>query len=271
MSTQIVEKDAPKPGPRATWMAGDFGRIAVYTEPEARRFISRLKIPACSDVLDVACGTGNLSIAAAQLGARVRGLDIAPNLIEQARSRAGSAGLKIQFDEGDAEALPYKDESFDFALSMYGAMFAPRARRVAAELIRVCRHGGVIAMANWTPSGFIGEMLRLIAASSPASSGASSPAAWGDEEIVRERLGDGVSELRLKRRMHVMKFPFNVAETVEFFRLYYGPVYRTFALLEAHRRATLRLELEQLWSKYNLAPDGSTQVKAEYLEVVARR
>jgi SAM-dependent methyltransferase len=253
-------------------MAGDFGQIAVYTESEARRFISRLKIPPGAQVLDVACGTGNLSIAAAQLEARVRGLDIAPNLIEQARSRAGSAGLKIQFDEGDAEELPYQDESFDFVLSMYGAMFAPRAERVAEELIRVCRPGGVIAMANWTNEGFIGQMLKLITVrTSSAPSGAASPAAWGDEEKVRERFVDGVSALRLERRIHDLKLPFSVIETVEFFRLYYGPLYRTFATLDGDDRATLRLELEHLWSKYNRATNGSTQVEAEYLEVVARR
>lgn len=148
MSTQTIERDASKAGLRATWTAGDFGRIAKFSEPEAERFISRLSILRGSRVLDVACGTGNLAIAAARVDARVSGLDIAPNLLEQARERGRSEGLKITFDEGDAERLPYEDASFDVVVSMYGAMFAPRYEKVAAELTRVCRSGGLVAMAK---------------------------------------------------------------------------------------------------------------------------
>jgi SAM-dependent methyltransferase len=272
MSTQIIETMASGSGPRFTWTAGDFGRVATYTETEAKGFIARLDIPEGARVLDVACGTGNLALAAARAGASVRGLDIVPNLLEQARARAREEGLKILFDEGDAEELPYRDASFNFVVSMYGAMFAPRPDRAAVELVRVCRHGGVISMANWTPTGFIGHLLRLIAAHVPPQTSAASPVSWGDEDVVRDRFRAGVSDLRLTRRTHHLKFPFGVHETVEFFRLYYGPVCRAFEKLDGREQKALRLDLERLWSEHNRAGEnGATHVEAEYLEVRARR
>src|SRR6202789_2907743 len=150
-----------KQGMQAAWSAGDFGQVAKYTAEEGVTFISRLPIRAGMDVLDVACGTGNLAIPAARKGARVTGVDIAPNLLAQARARAEGEGLEIAFKEGDAEQLPFPDEHFEVVMSMFGAMFAPDPERVASELARVCRHGGRIAMANWTPDGFTGKMFRL--------------------------------------------------------------------------------------------------------------
>jgi ubiquinone/menaquinone biosynthesis C-methylase UbiE len=273
MSTQLIERDASRAGLRGVWTAGDFGRIAKFSEPEAESFISRLCIQRGARVLDVACGTGNLALVAARRAACVWGLDIAPNLLEQARTRAHSEGLKIHLDEGDAERLPYTDASFDLVVSMYGAMFAPRHEKVAAELTRVCRSGGLVAMANWTPAGFVGQMLKLINAhASPQRASAASPVSWGEEEIVSERFSRKVSDLKLTRRIHRLSYPFSVPETVEFFRRYYGPVYSAFENLEADGRAALRLELERLWSKHNRAGSrDATQVEAEYLEVVARR
>src|SRR6185369_11554241 len=146
---------------KATWSAGDFGQIAKATAAGAAEFIERLHLQPGAKVLDVACGSGNLALPAARAGAIVTGVDIAPNLIKQARENAEREGLKIQFDEGDAEALPYDDASFDAVVTMFGAMFAPRPELVASELKRVCRPGGFIAMANWTPNGFIGQMFKI--------------------------------------------------------------------------------------------------------------
>src|SRR5215471_13702387 len=143
---------------RASWMAGDFGQIARYQEKEAAAFVSRLGIPPGARVLDVACGTGNTAIPAARAGARVTGVDIATNLLEQARARAAAEGVDATFQEGDAERLQFPDASFDFVVSVYGAMFAPRPELVAGEFLRVCRPGGKIAMGNWTPAGFVGQM-----------------------------------------------------------------------------------------------------------------
>ena len=180
---------------RATWIAGDFGQIAKYYTGDAEEFINRLNLKPGMKVLDVACGTGNLALPAARAGAEVTGVDIAPNLVEQARENAKREGLDIKFDEGDAEALPYDDASFDAVVTMFGAMFAPRPELVAAELKRVCRPGGFIAMANWTPGGFIGQMFKTMSAHVTPPAGMPSPILWGVEENVRERLGEGISKL----------------------------------------------------------------------------
>src|SRR5690349_23878173 len=156
---------------RAIWIAGDFGEIARFYADQAEDFIKRLNLSPGMTVLDVACGTGNLALPAARTGATVTGVDIAPNSIEQARANAKAAGLNVQFDEGDAEALPYEPASFDAVVTMFGAMFAPRPDVVAAELKRVCSPGGVIAMANWTPSRLIGKMVKTTAAHFPPPPG----------------------------------------------------------------------------------------------------
>jgi SAM-dependent methyltransferase len=256
---------------KATWMAGDFGQVAKYTEHEAVKFKSRQNIKRGMRVLDVACGTGNLAIPAAKAGALVTGVDIASNLVEQARERAKSEGVKIQFDEGDAEELPYPDALFDVVVSMFGAMFAPRPDRVAAELVRVCRPGGQIALANWTPDGFIGQMFKTTSKHfpPPPPDAPVPPVLWGDEAIVRERFRDGVSKLVLTPVMAQLRYPFPVPGTVEFFRTYYGPTQKAFAALPEDKQPPLRRDLENVFGQYNKAIDGSTSVEAEYLEVVA--
>lgn len=271
MTESTPEFEALKSRLKATWMAGDFGQIARFTADSAREFIERRAITPGLDVLDVACGTGNLSIPAARAGARVTGIDIAPNLLEQARERAAGENLTAQFEEGDAEALPYPDASFDLVVSMFGAMFAPRPDRVAAELARVCRPGGRVAMANWTPGGFIGQLFRTTGARVPPPAGMPSPILWGDEATVRERLRDGFPDIETTTAVTVFRFPFPVAETVEFFRLYYGPTQRAFGALSEADQSLLRADLERLWSEHNRAEDGTTLVDSEYLDVVARR
>ena len=266
------EIEALKTKLKATWIAGDFGQIAKMTAPGAAEFIERLKIQSGEKVLDVACGTGNLAIPAARAGAVVTGVDIAPNLLEQARERAKAEGLNCQFDEGDAEALTYADGSFDTVMTMFGAMFAPRPERAAAELVRVCRSGGRIAMANWTPTGFVGKMFKLMASYVPPPP-MPSPILWGDEATASERLKDGISDLQLNRRQITLSYPFSPAEVVEYFRTYFGPTQKAFDSLEddAEKHAALRSDLENLWKEYNRANDATTTVEGEYLEVIARR
>jgi len=256
---------------RATWIAGDFGEIARFYADQAEDFITRLELKPGMNVLDVACGTGNLALPAARTGATVTGVDIAPNLVEQARENAKAAGLNAQFDEGDAEALPYEPASFDAVVTMFGAMFAPRPDIVAAELKRVCRPGGFLAMANWTPTGFIGRMFKTTAAHFPLPPGMASPVLWGVEETVRERFGEGISKLETKLQNIRWDFPFSPAEVVEHFRLYYGPTQKAFGSLDENGQAALRSDLEQLWAANNQASDGRTLVDAEYLEVIAQR
>lgn len=271
MSAVSSEMESLKARLRVMWMSGDFGQVAKHIETGAEEFINRLAPAPGVSLLDVACGTGNLAIPAARLGAHVTGVDIATNLLEQARVRAESENLDVRFDEGDAENLPYADESFDEVVSMFGAMFAPRPELVAAELVRVCRRGGRIAMANWTPDGFIGQMFKISGKHVPPPPGMPSPLKWGDEETVRERLRKGIADLRLTRRMCRFAYPFPPAEVVESFRLYYGPTQRAFDVLDADAQAALRDDLERLWAEHNQATDGTTLVEGEYLEVTAIR
>ena len=271
MSTPVSGIEPLKAKLKATWMAGDFGQVAKILERCAEKFIDRLQLSPGNRVLDVACGNGNLAVPAARKGAEVVGVDIATNLVEQARQRAEAEGLFIQFDEGDAEQLPYGDASFDSVVTMFGAMFAPRPELVAAELVRVCKPGGTIAMANWTPGGFVGQMFKTNAKHVPPPPNMPSPVKWGEEETVKERLRDGITDLQMTRRMCVFSFPYSPTEVVEFFRTYFGPTKNSFAALDETGQAALRGDLEQLWSQHNQATDGTTLVEGEYLQVVATR
>jgi len=268
----VLRKDVGDPVTeriRSTWTAGDFGRIAKGYGRGAAEFIGRLGFSRRERVLDVACGTGNLSLPAARIGADVTGIDIAPNLIMQARTRAAVESLPITFDVGDAERLPYETSSFQTVVSMFGAMFAARPDRAAAELLRVTRPRGRIAMANWTPGGFIGQMLRTTATYVVPPSNIPSPLLWGTEDAVRARLGAGVESLTFTRRIIAFEYPMRPEDVVNHFRLWYGPTLRAFAALDETNRQALRRDLETLWRDHNRAKDGTTRVQSEYLEVVA--
>lgn len=252
------------------WSAGDFYQIAKSYEKGAAEFVERLDLQPGMRVLDVACGAGNLSFPAARNGADVTGVDIAGYLIEQARAIAEKENVKIKFDVGDAEDLSYGDASFDEVISMFGAMFAPRPDSVAAELKRVCRKGGKIAMANWTPTGFIGQMFKITGKYVPPPN-MPSPVLWGDEATVKERFKDGIAELNTTPRMITFYFPMPPAEVIEHFRIYYGPTQMAFKTLDEdeEKQSALRQELEKLWTQNNQATDGTTEVESEYLEVIA--
>jgi len=252
---------------KATWMAGDFGQIANFTAKSAEEFVARTPIRPGTRVLDVACGTGNTAIPAARVGGVVTGVDIAPNLIEQARRRAAEEGLDIRFQEGDAEELPVGNHEFDVVLTMFGAMFAPRPERVAAELIRVCKPGGLIAMANWTPEGFVGESFQLTAEMVPPPAGLPAPVLWGNEQVVRERFASGASKLSITRQKAVFDYPFSPKDVVQFFRQYFGPTQATFSRLDPQGQSELAARLESLWTEHNTAADGRTRIEAEYLDV----
>lgn len=272
MTTLTMTPDAEMTArTRATWMAGDFGKIAKSYEPGAADFVTRLNFTPNDRVLDVACGSGNLTIPAARTGARVTGLDIAPNLVEQAQAWARAEGLAVAVEEGDAEQMPYADGTFDAVITMFGAMFAPHPDAVAAELVRVCRSGGRIAMANWTPDGFIGQMFKIVGKHVPPAPGVPSPLQWGSAATVAERLGNQIAELRCTQRTITFNFPFSPAATVEYFRTYYGPTLRAFAVLGPGEQEALRNELEALWAQHNQSQDDTTQVDSTYLDVVAVR
>jgi ubiquinone/menaquinone biosynthesis C-methylase UbiE len=271
MSTAAPGFEQLKRGMQATWMAGDFGQIAKYSEKGAEEFVGQLNIQPGSKVLDVACGTGNLAIPAARRGAKVTGIDIAPNLLEQARRRAAAEGLDAKFEEGDAERLAAKAGEFDLVMTMFGAMFAPQPDLVAAELIRVCRPGGTIAMANWTRDGFVGKSFGIGARFVAPPEGIQSPLLWGDEAVVRQRLSGGTSEIRTMRREMTLDFPFSSKELVQFFRDYFGPTQMTFTRLDGKGQQEYAAAMEKLWDEHNERPGQGTLVRAEYLEVIATR
>lgn len=270
MASQAPTLQELKSRMKASWMAGDFGKIAQMNEEWGEGFVERLGIKPGMKVLDIACGTGNQAIPSARAGADVTGLDIATNLLAQAENRAAAEKLMARFVEGDAEELPFEDNSFDVVYSMFGAMFAPRPERVAAEMKRVCKPGGLIAMGNWTPESVPGQLFRVSGKYAPPPPGLQPPTLWGVEEVVRERLGSGVE---IKARTHRDRFEFDVppAGVVEIFREWFGPTKTTFARLDPEAQQKLAADMEQVFANANEDKSGGTQHDAEYLEVHARK
>jgi ubiquinone/menaquinone biosynthesis C-methylase UbiE len=256
---------------RSTWMAGDFGVIARMIENGGDDFVDSIGIKPGMKVLDVACGTGNTAIPEAKKGADVIGVDIAANLLEQARARAAAERLNIKFDEGDVEDLQYADGTFDAVVTMFGAMFAPRPDVTASEMIRVTKPGGFIAMGNWTPEAFVGQMFKIGSKHVPPPPGMSPPLQWGSEDIVRQRFAEGISDLQMNRRKIMFTFDGSPEDAVEHFRQYFGPTQKAFDSLDEAGQAALRKELVDLWTEHNQATYGTTKVESEYLEVIARR
>jgi ubiquinone/menaquinone biosynthesis C-methylase UbiE len=253
---------------KATWMTGNYDLFSCFTESNAEQFFRRLGVTPGTRLLDVGCGAGRLALIAARAGAQVIGCDISTNWLEKARARAAAERLEITFEEGDAESLPYEDAQFDAVVSLIGAMFAPRPDRVAAELTRVCRPGGMIAMANWTPDGFAGQMFKAVS-KHIAPSGMPAPVLWGDEATVRDRLREGIADLKCALRFYYFDYPFPPDRVVDFYRANYGPMSRAFASLDGDGQESLRSELVRLWSAHNKAVGDTTKVDAEYLEVIA--
>jgi len=255
---------------KATWMTGDYDLFSRFMQGDAEVFFRRLGVVPGARLLDVGCGAGQLALIAARAGARVTGCDISTNWLDKARARAAAEGLEVTFEEGDAESLPYEDSQFDAVISLIGAMFAPRPERVAVELVRVCRPGGMIAMANWTPGGFVGQMFKAIS-KHIAPSGMPSPVLWGDEATVRNRFREGIGSLKCAPYFYRFDYPFPPDAVVEFYRTNYVPMTRAFASLDVAGQEKLRSDLVALWSAHNKAVGDSTKVDAEYLEVIATR
>ncbi|UCB54411.1 MAG: class I SAM-dependent methyltransferase [Thiotrichales bacterium] len=257
---------------KATWEDGDYATFARFMQPGAEVILNNWQIPPGSHLLDIGCGSGQTAIPAARAGLKVTGVDIASNLIEHARERAQIEGLDAEFVVGDAEDLPYWNAEFDVVISLIGAMFAPRPESVAAELARVCRPGGRLHMANWTPEGFSATMFKCVGQYVPPPQGIAPPPLWGVEQIVEERLQDGFRDFRLERTYYPRwRYPFGTAQLVEFFRQHFGPVKKAFDGLDEYGQKSLRAELERIFSEYNIATDGTTELRGEYLDVSAVR
>jgi SAM-dependent methyltransferase len=271
-TTNAVQPDlaAVKQRQQQTWASADYAAVAAMIVPMAEGLAQNAGLRAGDRVLDVATGSGNAALAAARCGCEVTGIDYVPALLERARARAAAEGLEIEFAEGDAEHLAFPDASFDAVLSCLGVMFTPDQERAAAELVRVCRPGGTIGLVNWTPAGFIGQLLRTVGKHVPPPAGVRPPPQWGTEERLRELLGDAVSRLDIQRRTYVFRFR-SPDDFASFFRDNYGPVHKAFAALDAPGRERFYDDLTALAREHDREEGPSVAMPAEYLEVVATR
>jgi SAM-dependent methyltransferase len=262
---------AVKAKQQQTWASGDYSAVAARLPLISELLIDAADLPAGSRVLDVAGGSGNAALAAARAGCDVVCTDYVSSLLERARDRARVEGLAIETREADAEALPFDDASFDAVTSAIGVMFAPDQERAAAELLRVCRPGGTIALASWTPDSFVGAMFRTIGAHVPPPAGVRPPGLWGSEERLSELLGGGVSEMRHERRTFAFRFR-SPEEFVDFFRDNYGPTHKAFAALDEDGQAALYGDLAALARRFDrLQGNGAVALPSDYLETIAIR
>ncbi len=254
-----------------TWSEGDFAMVAGLITMVAEELAEALDIVPGERVLDVACGSGNGAIAAARRAwGNTVGADFVPALLERGRERAAAERLEIEFVEADAADLPFEDGEFDVVMSIFGAMFAPDQEKTAAELLRVCKRGGRIGMANWTPDGSVGEMFMTIAKHAPPPPGLNPPLLWGTEERLRELFGDGISDLRVERRVSRQAFR-SADHFLEFFRTYFGPTKVAFERVGPEGEEALAADLRAYLERRNTAGDRALVLEPEYLEVIAIR
>jgi len=252
---------------QATWASGDYHMIATQIQIVSELLIEALDPHSTERLLDVATGSGNAAIAAARRGCDVVGVDYVPALLERARRRTEAEGVIAAFAEGDAEALPFEDGSFDVVSSVFGVMFAPNQERAANELVRVTRPGGRIGLVAHTPDGFIGQLFKTNARHVPPPAGLRSPIQWGTEERLHELFDGAIAEIRFERRHYVFRDR-SPAAFVEFWRRYYGPILKTFEAVGAGGEDALRTDLLELIGRFNRADDGTMVVPSEYLETV---
>ena len=273
--TNMIEETRPdfeaiKQRQQQAWASGDFHVVAAMIVPTAEHLVDTADLHAGWRVLDVATGSGNAAIAAARLGATAVGVDYVPALLERGRERAAAEGLEVELLEGDAEALPFPDASFDAVTSVFGSMFAPNHAQAAAELLRVVRPGGRIALASWTPDGFIGDLFRTVAAHVPPPAGVPSPMLWGTESYLRELFGEEICSLEVEEQTFAWRFE-SPEDLVTFFRTWYGPTLKAFAALEGDARDALEADLVALARRYDRLGDGAAAIPATYTEAVATR
>jgi ubiquinone/menaquinone biosynthesis C-methylase UbiE len=256
---------------QSTWASGDFSVVAARIVFQAEHLCEAADLQAGWRVLDVATGSGNAAIAAARRGCEAVGVDYVPALLERGRIRAQAEHLEVTFLEGDAEDLPFPDASFDAVISIYGVMFAPDHQKAASELARVCRPGGRIALASWTPDGFIGETFRVFSRYLPPAPGLQPPVRWGDEAYLGSLFGNVVASATSHRRTAVFRFR-SAEENVDFFRTHYGPTLRAFESLDPTARDALRNDLIALARRYDRnRGTGPIAITGDYLETVIDR
>jgi ubiquinone/menaquinone biosynthesis C-methylase UbiE len=265
-----LDLQALKARQQGAWSSGDYAVVGTTLQIVGEQLCEALDIRAGQKVLDVAAGNGNASLAAARRWCDVVSTDYVPSLLARGASRAVAEGLSIRFEEADAEALTFGDSAFDAVVSTFGVMFTPNQDAAAAELLRVCKSGGKIGLANWTPEGFIGQLFKTLGKYLPPPVGAKSPALWGTEGRIQEMFAPTAASIKTERRNFVFRYR-SPEHFIEVFKDFYGPMLKAFAALDAANQQGLRNDLMALIAKSNRAQDGTMVVPSEYLEVVVTK
>jgi ubiquinone/menaquinone biosynthesis C-methylase UbiE len=265
-----IDLAAVKTRQQAAWSTGNYAVVGTTLQIVGENLSEALDLRSGSRVLDVAAGNGNATLAAARRWCDVTSTDYVGSLLESGRARAQAEGHSIKFQEADAENLPFPDASFDVVMSTFGVMFTPNQDKAAAELVRVCKPGGRIGLANWTPESFIGQLFKTIGKYIPPAPGVKSPALWGTQARLEELFGKGAKDIRSKSREFNFRYQ-SPAHWLEVFRTYYGPMNKTFGALDAAKQAEFTKDVMALMAKDNQSGDGTLVLPSEYLEVVIER
>lgn len=255
---------------QGTWASGDYAVVGTTLQIVGEQLCESLDVRAGQKVLDVAAGNGNASLAAARRWCDVVSTDYVPALLGRGRERAAAEHLKMEFQEADAEALPFPDGGFDAVVSTFGVMFTPDQDQAAAELVRVCRSGGKIGLANWTPEGFIGQVFKTIGKHLPPPAGVKSPALWGTRARIEEMFGPHTSSIQTQPRHFVFRYR-SPEHWLQVFKTYYGPLLKAFGALDPAAQAALTSDLMVQIDRYNRSGDSAMVVPSEYLEIVVTR
>jgi SAM-dependent methyltransferase len=266
-SKTAAELKALKAKQHATWSSGDYGVIGTTLQIVGEQLAEAMDLRAGQSVLDVAAGNGNLTLAAARRWCEVTSTDYVESLLAQGRKRAEAEGLQIKFQVADAEDLPFADASFDAVASTFGVMFTPDQDKAAAEMLRVCKRGGKIGLANWTPAGFVGQIFKTIGKYIPPQTDSKSPALWGTRERLEQLFGDDAASIIAEPRNFVFRYR-SSAHFIDIFKTYYGPMFKAFATLDDAKQNDLKGDLQALTAQMNKAHDGTMIVPGEYREIV---
>jgi len=269
-SRRALELSGLKAKQQAIWASGDFSVIGTTLQGVGEELCEAVDLRAGQRVLDVACGNGNASLAAARRFGRVTGVDYVPELLARAEERARAERLELDLIVADAEQLPFRDGSFDVVLSTFGVMFTPNHAQAAGELLRVCAPGGRIALANWTPEGFIGELLRAVSQRVPPAPGAQSPLRWGTRAAIDELFGAQATAIHVERKLFNFRY-LSAEHFIDVFRRYYGPTHKAFESLDAYAQTLLTNDIADALQKFDRGGGWGLVVPGEYLEVVIHR
>jgi ubiquinone/menaquinone biosynthesis C-methylase UbiE len=273
MDTNIANQPdyaAIKTKQNAAWGSGDYARIGVTLQMTGEQLAETMDLPAGAKVLDVAAGNGNATLAFARRGCEVTSTDYVEALLVRGRARAEAEGLDIKSQVADAEQLPFGDGVFDGVVSTFGVMFAPHQAAAARELVRVCRPGGKIGLANWTPDGFIGQLFKTLGRRVPPPPGVLSPALWGSRPWLAENFATTAHSIAIVERSFIFRYP-SADHFIDVFRTYYGPVHKAFLSLDPASQQALESDLRDLVARFNRSADGTMRVPSDYAEIVMTR